>query len=673
MASAGNANSVWQSDTSELGPIVAKPIEIPLAFSRIECRCKSARIVGETCPICGAKPAATEVDPKRQRRQGIARSVRAMDCSELESDSSSIEEISAKLKGLLDDFLYAARRVAMATDDNDGLILAAKAIRRVRLGLESRNLRPLLGVAHRLLISVDEIESAVESTLLALSADTPLAAQQLSEKMQASINLAAKSNSEAQELVRIWRTLSNSDTPLIAWVTEAFGVFVPEGVLINGYLDFDEIGSKLLRSRIDERCPRGFGITVALIDFISRLSFSESRFWSIVEEQRDFLLSNRTVLISLTEDSTWQGDWDRHSLSLWETGERARALYGIAKSDDNFVWTSLTVAHDLEEGPVKQLLATLQCIAGVPDGYQSIQAKGVANLAEWAKSRRLQASESFGPAIRNAHAHHDYAINGNSITLCPLRPPAGGSLTLSADEFADSVIAVVEAAMAMWMGTVFALSKIGLPFDGSLIAERFQIELGATALMGLGGWRDIRAEIVNATLVLEGVADRDPLIIEFLTLVPFVPDDLKFLHARLESPSGFIEIEVPLNRLKGVNEASDSQRMIAFLVLCSEILVNGEALTSREQVRKVIAVEAMRFGANPDINVSRKGLRELRAACRTINDPDLEAGVARIQTIRLLGNSGLPIREMEFESIQNWAAAQLKPGRWASLLSRAGI
>ena len=646
---------------------MAKSIVIPLSFAQIECRCKTARIVGEVCLVCGARPAATEVDPKRQFRQKIARKVIESRTVEIEHDSSSLEEISVRLGTLLNSFLGSARKVAMGDDDGDELMSSVREILRVKSCIESFTLRPSLGVSHRLLSAVANLESAVDSVLMAMCANTPIAAQQLERDMQSAIDVAAESNKDAQRLVRVWQGLSIADTPLIFWATEAFDVFVPNGALQNGYIDFDEIGSKLLNERIGDSCPRGFGIAVALTDFTARLCFDESRLWSIVRQQRDFLLSNRRLLTSLTEEAVWAKDWERHWLTLWEISERARVLYGIAKSDDNFIWTGLAIAHDLEEGPVKQLLASLQYVSGVPDGYQALQAKGVANLSVWANSRHLQASESFGPSIRNAHAHRDYEIEGDSVTLCRLRPPPGGPQTLTAEEFNDSVISIVESAMGMWVGTVIALHKIGVEVDASLVARSIPVGASASALMGLGGWRNIQVNIVGSSIVLEGDSDRDPRIIEFLSMVSFVSEDLNYLQARLQCPSGLLIIDVPLELLRAVQQASSSMMTMEFLALASKIRVNDDPFMSTEYVRKVVSVEAMTLGGLPDIAEAREGLRNLRMICRVIGDADLEAGVARIQTIRLMGQSGLQIQGMQFDSIQNWAAVQLAPEKWSRL------
>jgi hypothetical protein len=396
-------------------------------------------------------------------------------------------------------------------------------------------------------------------------------------------------------------------------------------------------------------------------------------FWKIVRQQLDFLNLNRERLETLASDDAWSTDWNRQAISLWEIGERSRALFTVARSDDSHVWTGLTIAHDMEEGPAKQLLATLQMAAGISDGYPAILAKGVANLAEWADSKSLQAAGVFQNAIRHAHAHHDYRVDDDIVTLTPLKPPIGGAPTYTADEFVDALISVIEATMAMWLGTTLAMSKIGVTVDGVDFSQSVPIDVSASALMAAGGWRNVTFEIRDDVLTATASADRDPNIAEFAGLLPLIPSNINVIAALLEGPSGTIRLVIPVDPLRRFRDASDERKIIACAVLSGQISVNGDQLLRKEYLRKVVAVEALRVGAIPNLADAMRNLREIRNACLELRDPELDAGIARLQMIRRTQAMGLSTGDSELGDIGTWSASQVAAGRWATMLSAGAL
>ena len=658
--------------THDFDSVTSVPIDIPLSFSQITCRCGTARITGQQCPYCGARPAVTEVDPEKQRRQKMARDARAEVHTNTQGFAAGLDELPALMKRLLDQFLLVASDLARQRGDGKHLADALHDIGRLRVTVESFRLRPQIGIATRFLVAVEEIEKAVAAVLDALCAEMPIAAQRLARLMQESINAAGNACVSANSLLKTWLALSRTDTTLISWIADAVEVLAPGQVLRRGYLDLDDVGSSLLANRIDAQCPRGLGICVAVLDFYSRLSFDESVFLKIVGEQLDFLNLHPARLETLASDDAWRTDWNRQAVSLWEIGERSRALFTFARSDDSYVWAGLAIAHDMEEGLAKQLLATLQLAAGIPGSYPETLAKGVANLAEWAVSRSIRAAGTFQSAIRNAHAHHDYRIEDDIVILTPLRPPVGGAPTYTAEEFGDALISVVEATMAMWLGTLLAMSKIGVSIDAVNFSQLVPVDAAASALMAAGGWHDVMFEVRGDVLAATASADRDPNMSEFVGLLPLIPSGIKVIVALLDCPSGTLRLVIPVDPLRRLRDASEEQAAIACAVLYGQISVNGDQLLRKEYLRKFFAIEALRRGALPTLADAMRKLREVRNACRELRDPELDAGIARLQTIRRTGAMGLAASNSGLGDIGTWAASQVVAGRWATMLS-AGV
>ena len=154
-------------------------LEFRLSFRQIKCRCGADRVTGQPCPDCGARPAATEVDPERQRRQRIVRFARA----ELDANAipfpTDLDETPELMKRVLERLLVAAGRAASPGALGDDLAEHLGDIARLRATVKQFRLRPEKGIATRFLVGVDEIEKAANAVLDALAAETPILAQRL--------------------------------------------------------------------------------------------------------------------------------------------------------------------------------------------------------------------------------------------------------------------------------------------------------------------------------------------------------------------------------------------------------------------------------------------------------------------------------------------------------------
>jgi hypothetical protein len=611
----------------------------------------------------------TEVDPEKQRRQRVVRKVRPELRSGAAPFAAGLDEIPALMKRSLEKFLVAAGEAAAPRSEGTDLAIALRDLACLRSTVESFRLRPEKSVAARFLLGVEEIENAVTAVLDALSADTPIAAQRLERSMQTAIDAASRATTTARDLLRIWRELSKSDTSLISWIASAVDILAPGQVLRHGYLDFEEVGAALLTERLHESCPRGFGISVALLDFMSRLGFDEEGFWGIVREQLELLRANRPALEALASDRYWEADWQRQGAALWEIGERSRVLFMLARTDDQYVWTGLAVAHDIEEGPAKRLLTTLQMVAGVPGTYDEILAKGVGNLAEWAQSKGFRAAANFQSALRNAHAHRDYRIDAGNVILTALRPPPGGPPSYTAPEFGDALLSVLEATMAMWLGTLLATSEIGMTPDASTTTEIVPAEAAVGALLSAGGWRDVKVETRGDVVRVRASATRDPNMSEFAGLLPALSTATMTVVTRLDCPCGVVRLEIPLETLRRFRDAPDDWKQIAAVTLYRGIFVNGEPLIPIDYFRKIVALEALRSGSLPSLPAAMRRLREMRRVCTELGDLELDAGIARLQSIRRTGALGLGEANAELGEVITWAGAQVSAGAWAAILS----
>lgn len=640
-----------------------------LSFSQIECRCGAGRIVGQVCPYCGATPSVTEVDPSKQLRQRAVSQVRSLDFEGAEPLLLELTAIPERLHRALDQLLTVSAQLAKGVDSGPQLEAAFRDVARLHSTIDSFRYRPSIGIAGRYLEAVIQIERSGVAVLDALCAETPIAAQRSGRVMQEAIDSATAAVKSAMALVVIRRELDSSDAALFSWVASAVSRLAPDQALSRGYLDFDGVGASILRERIDEECPMGLGLSVAFFEFLAQMSLDEGEFWQVVREQVVFLESRRAQVEALPAISQWKGQWDRMANSVWDLSNRARALLSVAKSDENYVWTGLAIAHDLEEGIAKELFATLQLAFGVPSSYREILAKGLTNLTEWAASKGLLAAKAFPPAIRNAHAHHDFEVDDGRVSLAVLKPPQDGPLVLSSEEFVDAVLKVFEATIAMWLGTTLVMTRVGEPPDLSSLAQGIPVEEAIGTLMSAGGWVDLEIRCADTVVSIKASANRDPLLAEFAGLVPSIPSQVVRIDARMTGPSGIFEFQVPLDSMRRYQRASDEWSTVALAILHRRIVVNGSAFLSREYVRKVIAIEAMTKGAQPAYKDAMHDLRELRTRCQELDDSELDAGIAQLQSIRRNGALGLATGEPDLGMLSVWAAASVTTTPEVTILS----
>jgi hypothetical protein len=190
--------------------------------------------------------------------------------------------------------------------------------------------------------------------------------------------------------------------------------------------------------------------------------------------------------------------------------------------------------------------------------------------------------------------------------------------------------------------------------------------------MSAGGWRDVSVGVSDGVLVVTASAGRDPNISEFVGLLPLLSSEINAIAALLDCPCGAVRLIIPIDPLRRFRDASEERKGIACALLHGEITVNGDQLLPREYLRKFFAGEALRRAALPNLPDAMRKLRELRNACLELHDPELDAGIARLQMIRRTGALGLSAGDSELGDIGTWAASRVVAGRWAAMFS-AGI
>jgi hypothetical protein len=138
---------------------------------------------------------------------------------------------------------------------------------------------------------------------------------------------------------------------------------------------------------------------------------------------------------------------------------------------------------------------------------------------------------------------------------------------------------------------------------------------------------------------------------------------------RVDCPEGECLIGIPVDPLRRADQAEDDLQTTRFAILGAMTRVNGKALYAPETVRKVIAIEAMTHGADPDLAKALRILKLIRIACKDLGDHELDKGIARLQTLRRGGAAAASTGQSRLGQIESFAASQVEQSNWTRILT----
>lgn len=623
-------------DSEESGGRVA----ITLSFRQTTCRgCGATRVVTQACPDCGAAPSAGEADPALQRRQraaalaGIAlQEFEAVPDDEADADPPTLEEVCGLLAGWPTRFLRALRDAADPTADPAALCALVQELRRLRARVDRPVRRPWRATCRAATRTIGILEDAAADYIRAFAACTPLDAQHAAAAAQAALDSATGPIVEMRrKLERVESIEGISPGELLPSLAAAAAADeVASGGGLADLLALDAAGGRIYTSVTgDPRAPAGVGVGLRLATVAAETTLDIDRLMNVASKTYTALAAGADAFRALTATPVWRQAQQEALDELFELSVTSAAMTAVAITDRMTVDSLLQAVHRLVEGPAQHLLATLLAVARRRNYAKLLHNDAAAVLTQVEQAGYGSLIEGLRQDLRHAAAHRDFRVDADTVVLGPTRAEV---TLLSSREFIDVVLAAQESLIALLVGTLCALSALGIEAaesdTGGLPPWAVANGVGVRTILAMAGWTDVEAELVESELHIEGVGDLgespgalvaallpgvDPGA-RRLTLVANVGGATRTLVADLE----------PLRLYKTMPE--DDEREAQFLLAVRSCTVDGLPLISDDEVgRWFLAKTQLAIQAPIPEAVAR--MRSLMRLADALQRRDLNEGI----------------------------------------------
>jgi hypothetical protein len=638
--------------------------EIALRFQRVECGCGRERLYGHPC-ACGRLPAPTEIDQEHRHRTRVVQLVAGRPPRPIAA-ADSLLDLSGLLVGVLerlvpetnlalaDPTLDAARRLASTVATLDAIGTAAQGATR---------LRPFTAFRPELMRACSSASDAVAHLLACLGATDLGVLQRENERLQPALDAVAAAALELSRLVSDQALLDEADVPLSAILSLA-AARAGTGQDPAGILQLARWGQRVAQERFDlATVPYDLGPSLAVSCALATVVFDERLFWEVAVEARKVVTANTAAALALASSPEWRSRWAESAAQVVAAGNRGLVLSRAAASDREAVFAALDYCHDMQEGAIKSLLATLRVVAKPNIPYAGALGSGVRVLSDWYRANGNVDVDLFAVPSRKAKAHNDWRIDGDQVVLCELAPGhlAPGPVRLDGPLLRNHVLAVAEFALALHCGVLVAMRMIGAepPDTEGILAADWQPYIAA--LFAGGGWTSVEVAASGDTVSIRGSVGRVASLTEFGAVVPYVPDAFDLMVADITTSRGRRTLRMPLAPLRALGAAEVSpERELALVACLARTTLDQQPMANRAQVRKVVAHLIAPWIASRDeeTRVTRvfRAARTLLSEC---GDEELVLMVRRAQGWRKSNLAGITRATDEIQAIFDWGATVL--------------
>jgi hypothetical protein len=643
-------------------------MEFKLSYARILClRCGDKRIRGVPCSTCGLLPDEREADPARQRRQKFAQEALSILDASLPQTSSTPLSAGHELWDLLSDLFeeYLAALPSLTTREPKPLLLAVERLRDVKLRAASTpRYRPWLDFWNAWDRALESIEKMVRAHLHACAADTPLAAQRLSERAQAAIDDAALTVRRFNDQAEKQSAAQNADTPqeAMAFLTEkAFSEVGAQDIL-----DFDQAGINLYRSISgDTEPPPGAGLLLQTAILQVEALVDLDRVLRVARETFGMLASNPTSFLSTVCSQVWSDDFSDSLVATQDAGIVYGQAMVAAKQPRQAARALMDFAHTLVEQPGKRYVATL-LVPKLKKSYEQLRTRDAGGLLNTASQHALgPLLEGIDGTLRVAKAHESYRVEGEQVALYDR-----GRLIqkLSFDELIDRTLTGLESVVALQLGIVCVGFKNGLDvthFYGPDLLDAFDLsaEERIQLTLAFSGWAEMRLEIADRLLTVEGRNDawkapESKLLPAVATIFPYVPRQIPDLRLEWTDESGNEHIMTGPTEpfFDFIDSNDDFDRQCASLKGQALWTFDGKPFITTRFIRKFAAVTIGKT-VNRPLSEIVPILKKLALVSRQLGDSVLEESVNAILAVKRSQMLGLPHSaeiDRAFRRIAEW-------------------
>lgn len=632
-------------------------MEFTLGFDRVVCRrCGDPeRILGIPCASCGAKAGASEMNVQvQQRRRAVATAmreaadtpVRSVEMPPLVLAAATIrarqgEELDALMKAIA---AVAAARKGAAQEL--GLALASIAETR-RLLEQFQGRRPLVSRLASLRERSAALAAIAAEYLEALTADTPLVAQDAVDQAQREIDRAVASIDRYEAVQEAGRALEG-DGELAGAVERLISVLLAQhdGTSIP---ELDEAGRRRLAEVTGGEAAATAGVTFLAQELSASVYLDTATWGATLAAAARAIATNREGFAAVFADSRVRDDFQRAS-SLW--------MEAYAQA------TLLTRAGTTSEGLVRQLVKLYGAlIEDLVAPLGSLMLVGTSpSTREYARLMRLDATEVarlaheaaelagvFRPVEKGyrhaaGHGGHVYRLNGNYVEFS-LR---SFSKTVHWEELFDDVLTLTEMVAGIHLALDNALLLSGYtdhrPTDLGLYQPsietivRFGLEAHGMSLHSL--------RLEGSRLELEVLGGGPPTFGIAAAALAVAPANVEFASVIHRWSGATRNLEVSRQTLRDFADAEVKGSLWQTVVGSHGARVDGERWLAGGRLRAAVA--AIGFDALRADDVARvPQLRRLRAWAEEAQDrPGAELLTETIRALRAGGVAILKDRQV---------------------------
>lgn len=564
---------------------------LQLDFSKIRCtRCRGERILAQPCPVCGLRQRQNEINHAVQRRRVIAESVRPVLEAELPAPNTleSIDDLARRAAVAFQQFFRALAPLSRQGTDSAAVLEAARSLNLLQHNAQATQPRPWVQQGRHLQRALSAHHRAAKFYLEAYSAATLLESQRLAQKGQEQLDLATSAAATFAEERRMQKQVLSASVDdvfdLLARTTFAVDSTHSDIPLLDADMRGAAIAGEILAA--DEIPLPGAGV-VALwpVMFVDALMDREAYTTRAREVLR--LLSTSTRSIQLFKEETWLLNQTRFLQLLLDNSRSLEAILAAARHDSQSVRAILVFAQDLFEGPFRHYIATLLSIRGKRSYTRLVEQDAGGLLGQALQKFGVDLAFGRSVRLRNASAHLDYRVDGESVLLSPGRPCEE---RISATEFGDACLELVEELLSMQTAVELKLIQ-----SAEMSMKGIDTEVAVRALMTLSGYTAVHY-LENQDVAKISAVGKPTATLELsAALTPNIHPGIEHLELRIASSDGETTFAVPLTpirRFSQIDEVEGFEKQLAFMEIGLAATLDEEVFLRRDTFLHRIAILA---------------------------------------------------------------------------------
>jgi hypothetical protein len=612
-------------------------VSVSLVFAQAECRrCRAVRLATQRCPDCGAAAERYEVDPRVQRRQRVATSVRqrldderasALDGT---SEALSLEQVIAAIAGWPSKFLAALDRAASASGEAAELMALTDVVTRARSGVSGFRLRPDRESCRAALVTLDRLDAVTRAWMQAFCAATPIEAEASAKSAQETLDRAVDPIQDLVErMVRLELIRGTTAEELIPALAAAASSAAGGDGLHRGLSVVDEAGHTMFSAITDASDPPvGVGVSLHMMSLVVDVTMDRQRFIDVAKTAYRALTAREDRLIDVIQDPEWGDAHARANQQAFHLAIASVAVQASASNDQMVVESLLSSVHRLVEGQARHLLATLLAVASGRK-YQGLKRRDLGDVITQVEQAGLgMVLEGLQSPIRNAAAHMDFRVTADNVILNVDRGP---STTCTHAEVLDIALAAQESTLGLLAGLTCAIEVLAAGHAGlDLVTSALPADSLLQSVLMLAGWREvvIEHEGAESRITGEGTLVQDALPLA-AAIELWLPSSANWLLLSDTQDGWTRQLRVDVDALRAwkrqnsADAEDDHEQQCALLTVMARSTFDGEPLASADVVKGWIASQANE-ARRMDYRLAVPRLRSLIRLSHQLGQDDLE-------------------------------------------------